>query len=201
MGKLLSILGAQSRKRGLIRFRKTVDARAAFALMRDTPYQRSSTMEPEAIIQEWRGICSGKHYFLDQIFREEGLGSRVIMRTHRFAEETTADFPPGLREVVAQGSVPDNHTCIRPNIETGWMTVAVTRPIKAASLGMTVNGVFELGNDTTLACSPMETYEVPGGRDPQEFKEEFIEIFCGSQTDDRDRFINGLSEWLSKHTS
>ena len=59
-----------------------VDAKAAFALVRDMPYQRASTREPEAIIQEWRGTCSGKHYLLDQIFREEGLESRVIMCTH-----------------------------------------------------------------------------------------------------------------------
>jgi len=63
-------------------------------LVRDMPYQRTSTREPEAIIQEWRGTCSGKHYLLDQIFREEGLESRVIMCTHRFAEEATAALPP-----------------------------------------------------------------------------------------------------------
>lgn len=123
------------------------------------------------------------------------------MCTHRFTEETTADFPPELREVVAQGPVPDVHTCIRLNTEAGWMTVDATWPTKAASLGMTVDSVFESGNDMTLACSPIETYEVPEGRDPQEFKEGLIEIFCGSQTDDWDRFIKGLPEWLSKYTS
>ena len=66
---------------------------------------------------------------------------------------------------------------------------------------MTVESVFESGNDMTLACSPIETYEVPEGREPPEFKEELIEIFCGSQTDDRDRFTKGLPEWLSKYTS
>ena len=60
---------------------------------------------------------------------------------------------------------------------------------------------FESGNDMTLACNPIETYEVPEGRKPQGFEEELIEIFCGSQTDDRDRFINGRSEWLSNYTT
>ena len=32
-------------------------------------------------------------------------------------------------------------------------------------------------------------------------KEELIENFCGSQTDDRDRFIMGMGEWLSEYTS
>ena len=66
------------------------------------PYQRASTREPEAIIQRSRGTYSGKHYSLDQIFREEGLESRVIMFTHRFTEETTADFPLELSEAVAR---------------------------------------------------------------------------------------------------
>jgi hypothetical protein len=43
------------------------------------------------------------------------LESRVIMCTHRFTEETTGDFPPESREVVARGPVPDVHTYIRPN--------------------------------------------------------------------------------------
>ena len=88
-------------------------------MVRGIPYQRTSTREPEAIIQEWRGTCSGKHYLLDQIFREEGLESRVIMCTHRFTEETTADFRPELREVVARDSVPDVHAYIRLNTEAG----------------------------------------------------------------------------------
>ncbi len=131
MGKLLCVLEAEIRKRGLVRSGQTVDAKAAFALGRDTPYQRASTRKPEAIIQEWRDTCSGKHYFRDQILREEGLESRVIMCTHRFTEETTADFPPELREVVTRGPVPDVHACIRLNTEAGWMTVDATWPTKA----------------------------------------------------------------------
>ena len=102
MGKLLSMLEAESRNRGLIRSGQTADAKAAFALLRDMPYQRANTREPEAIIQEGRGTCSGKRYFLDQIFREEGLESRVIMCTHRFTKETTADSLPELGEAVAR---------------------------------------------------------------------------------------------------
>ena len=102
MGKLLSMLEAESRNRGLTRSGQTADAKAAFALLRDMPYKRASRREPEVIIQEGQGTCSGKRYLLDQIFRVEGLESRVIMSTHRLTEETTADFPPELGEVVAR---------------------------------------------------------------------------------------------------
>ena len=102
MGKLLSMLEAESRNRGLTRSGQTADAKAAFALLRDMPYQRASTRGPEAIIQEGQGTCSGKRYLLDQIFRVEGLESQGVMCTHGFTEETTADFPPELGEVVAR---------------------------------------------------------------------------------------------------
>ena len=201
MGNLLSMLEAESQRRGLVEPGRTIDAKAAFALVRDMPYQRASSRAPEVVIQEWRGTCSGKHYLLDRIFEEEGMESKVIMCTHRFTEENTANFPPELREVVARRAVPDVHTYIRLNTDDGWMTVDATWPAKAGPLGMTVNSEFKLGQDMTLACSPIETFEVPKGRDPQAFKEELIERFCGSQSDDRDRFINGMGEWLSKHTS
>ncbi|MCI0844159.1 MAG: hypothetical protein J4N87_02310 [Chloroflexi bacterium] len=201
MGNLLSMLEAESQRRGLVEPGRTIDAKAAFALVRDMPYQRASSRAPEVVIQEWRGTCSGKHYLLDRIFEEEGMESKVIMCTHRFTEETTENFPPELKEVVARSAVPDVHTYIRLNTDDGWMTVDATWPAKAGPLGMTVNSEFKLGQDMTLACSPIETFEVPKGRDPQAFKEELIERFCGSQSDDRDRFINGMGEWLSKHTS
>jgi len=53
----------------------------------------------------------------------------------------------------------------------------------------------------TLACSPIGTFKVPEGQDPQGFKEELIERFHGSQPDDWDRFINGMGEWLRKYAS
>jgi hypothetical protein len=161
MGKLLSMLEEESQKRGLVQPGQTVDAKAAFALVRDMPYQRASSRDPEAVIQEWRGTCSGKHYLLDRIFEEAGMESKVIMCTHRFTGETTANYPPELREVVARGPVPDVHTYIRLKTDAGWMTVDATWPAKAEPLGMTVNREFQPGQDMTLACNPIETYEVP----------------------------------------
>ena len=201
MGKLFSMLEAESKKKRPGQIWADGRCQGHFRIGEGHALPAGQHQGTRSHYQEWRGTCSEKHYLLDQIPREERLESRVIMCTHRFTEETTADFPPELRELVARGPVPDVHTYIRLNTEAGWMTVDATWPTKAASLGMTVNSVFESRNDMTLACSPIETYEVPEGRDPQEFKEELIEIFCGSQTDDWDRFIKGLPEWLSKYTS
>lgn len=120
MTSLVSLLQERSRECGLLSGGEPLTAGRAFALVRDMPYRRASSRRPEAIVEEWRGTCSGKHYLLADIFRELGLEARVIMATHRFTAGNTGHFPPELRALVAQGPVPDVHTYLRVHIAQGW---------------------------------------------------------------------------------
>ena len=200
MSSFLFLLERESRERGLLSNGEPLSAERAFALVRDMPYRRASSRKPEAIVEEWRGTCSGKHYLLADIFREMGLESRVIMCTHRFTAENTGHFPPGLRELVAEGPVPDVHTYLRVKTAQGWMVVDATWPASAGPLGMTVNREFTAGKDMTIACDPIETLPVPEGMDPQEFKEQVIRDFCGESSAVRDEFIEGMGRWLGEST-
>ena len=200
MSSFLFLLERESRERGLLSNGEPLSAERAFALVRDMPYRRASSRRPEAIVKEWRGTCSGKHYLLADIFREMGLESRVIMCTHRFTPENTRHFPAELRELVAEGPVPDVHTYLRVKTDQGWMVVDATWPTSAGPLGMTVNREFTAGKDMTIACDPIETLPVPEGMDPQEFKEQVIRDFCGESSAVRDEFIEGMGRWLSEST-
>ncbi len=200
MTTLLSLLQQESRRRDLIADDEKLTAASAFALVRDMPYQRASAREPEAIVREWRGTCSGKHYLLDAIFRELGMDSRVIMCTHRFTRENTGHFPADLKSLVAREPVPDVHTYIRLKTDVGWMNVDATWPSSAGPLGMPVNGTFTKGKDMAIACDPVDSFVVPAGDDPQAFKEQLIAEFCGSSSTIRDEFIEGMSRWLSDAT-
>lgn len=200
MTTLLSLLEHESRRRNLIADDEKLTAASAFAVVRDMPYQRASSREPEAIIEEWRGTCSGKHYVLDRVFRELGMDSRIVMCTHRFTRENTGHFPPALRALVVKGPVPDVHTYIRLKTNAGWMNVDGTWPSAAEPLGMTVNRTFVEGRDMTIACDPVDSFVVPSDDDPQVFKEQLIAEFCGSSSTIRDEFIEGMSRWLSDAT-
>lgn len=200
MSSFLFLLERESRERGLLSNGEPLSAERAFALVRDMPYRRASSRRPEAIVEEWRGTCSGKHYLLADIFREMGLESRVIMCTHRFTPENTEHFPPELRELVAEGPVPDVHTYLRVKTAQGWMVVDATWPTSAGPLGMTVNREFTAGKDMTIGCDPIETLPVPEGQDPQEFKEQVIAEFCGASSQVRDEFIEGMGRWLGEST-
>lgn len=200
MTSLLSLLERESRSRGLLPGGESLSAERAFALVRDMPYRRASSRKPEAIIEEWQGTCSGKHYLLADVFREIGLASQVVMCTHRFTPENTQHFPAELRELVAKAPVPDVHTYLRVNTAKGWTVVDATWPSSAGPLGMTVNGEFAAGRDMTIACDPIETLPVPEGQEPQEFKEQVIRDFCGASSGVRDKFIEGLGRWLGEST-
>ena len=200
MEPLLSLLERESGRRNLLAPGEKLTAATAFALVRDMPYQRASSRQPEAIIKEWRGTCSGKHYALDRVFRELGMDSRVIMCTHRFTRSNTGHFPPELQALVARAPVPDVHTYIRLETVEGWMTVDATWPSSAEPLGMPVNRRFNAGQDMTIACDVIDTHPVPSGRDPQAFKEQLIAEFCGASSQVRDDFIEGMSRWLSDAT-
>ena len=200
MGNLLSLLERESRERGLLAEGESVTVERAFSLVRDMPYRRASSRRPEAIVEEWQGTCSGKHYLLADIFREMGLEARVIMCTHRFTSQNTGHLPEELRRLVAYGPVPDVHTYLRVNTAQGWTVVDGTWPGSAAPLGMPVNGEFAPGRDMIVACDPIETLPVPEGRDPQEFKEQMIAKFCGESSQVRDDFIEGLGRWLGEST-
>ncbi len=138
MGKLLSMLEAEGRKRSLIRSGQTVDAKAAFALLKDMPYQRASTREPEAIIQEGRHLLWKALFLVSNLLgRMVGVtGDNVHPPVHR---GNHSRFPARIGR--SRGSVPDVNIYIRLNTEAGWMMVDATWPTKVASLGMTVKTV------------------------------------------------------------
>lgn len=152
-------------------------------------YRRAKSRAPDAIFTEWQGTCSGKHYLLKELFQEMGVRTRVIMCTHHFDRDNTAHFPEFLRDLTAQGPVPDVHTFLRLETGSGWMDVDATWPAQAEELGMPVNREFKTGVSMGLACKPMEWFEVPEGEEPQPFKEDLIRRFCGGDVDRREAFI------------
>lgn len=197
----LALLREQAEKRGHIGRGAELSPGDVLALVRDMPYQRASSRGPEALLGEWRGTCSGKHYLLKELFQELGYEVRVVMCTHKFTEENAKHFPAFLRAHLATGPVPDVHTFIRLRGADAWPQVDGTWPLAAESLGMTVNHDFQPGVDMKLACDPIDFFEVPADVDPQAFKEKLIESFCGPDAGKREQFIEGLGEWLGKHTS
>ena len=121
-----ALLERESRDRGKLSEGEALTPESAFVLGRDMPYRRASSRQPEAIIKEWRGTCSGRHYLLADVFRESALESQVIMCTHRFTMENTPHFPAELRDIVKKNPMPDVHTYLRVKMGGGWTAIDAT---------------------------------------------------------------------------
>jgi len=197
---LVEKLAAEAQGRGLLEQSQQVDMAAAFRLVRDMPYQRSSDRQPATLIREWRGTCSGKHYLLKDLFEELGTHSQVIACTsiEPIDEEKTPEEIHDLW-VAAGGRFVDVHNYLVLEFPEGEMVVDATWPVGVEKYGLKVNEEFVLGKDQQIACTPNQTWVVPEDRDPQVFKEQLLrEHFTPHELAFRDAFIIALSEWLGK---
>ncbi len=198
---LLPLFRSEAERRGLLASGAELDAARVFALVRDMPYMRASSRDPETTIREWRGTCSGKHYLLKALFAEMGIRSRLI------ACSTHLDIDPGqvpdeLKPIVeaAGGRIVDVHNYLVLELPGGDMIVDATLPAAMKSLGFNVNEEFVLGENQQVACTPIGIWEVPDDVDAQEFKDHLLDrLFTKKQLELRDRFIPAFSAALAKH--
>jgi hypothetical protein len=200
---LLETLKLHAVERGLLKEEERIDAEKAFRLVRDMPYTRASSRDPNIIMQEWRGTCSGKHYLLKRLFAELGYNSRLIACT------TVVHIDPKqvsgkLRKLLEQsnGRFVDVHNYLILELPEKEMIVDATWPLATKGMGTVVNEHFVLGEDHQIACKPLRTWVIPEGRDPQEFKDEILkESFTAEEIAHRDEFIKTLgvmtnSKWV-----
>jgi hypothetical protein len=197
---LLAKLHEEAVRRGLAAENTPIDAAAAFSLVRDMTYQRSSDRRPETLIREWRGTCSGKHYLLGALFAELGFASRLIActtETYLRPEEAHEKLRPVLER--ANGRVVDLHNYLVVEHPQGKMVVDATWPTAYRKYGMVVNEDFVPGVDQQIAANPIEVWEVPPDRDPQEFKEDLLkECFTLEELAVREEFILILGELFAE---
>lgn len=174
--RLLALLQDEAVKRGLLDRDAPLDAAAAFYLVRDMPYIRASSREPETIIREWRGTCSGKHYTLKALFAELGIPSRVMACTavYKFGFKNAHE---SVQEALAETDIQfvDVHNYLVLDLPEGEMVVDATWPLVSKPYGTIVNERFVLGESQTIACEPIQTWVVPEEGDPQAFKDELLQ--------------------------
>jgi hypothetical protein len=197
---LLDLLGEEAARRGLLAGGMELNPARVFALVRDMPYERASSRDPETTILEWRGTCSGKHYLLKALFAELGIHSRLIACSTQ-VDIDPADVPEELRPVVddAGGRIVDVHNYLVLELADGDMVVDATFPVAMKGLGFPVNEGFVLGEDQEVACTPIGIWEVPEDVDSQQFKRDLLgRLFTEKQLAERDRFILALSSAVAK---
>ena len=200
---LLETLRSAAVERDLLKPEEKIDVEKAFLLVRDMPYIRASSRDPNVIMQEWRGTCSGKHYLLKGLFSELGYNSRLIACT-TVVHIDPKDVSGKLRTLLEQsnGRFVDVHNYLILELTEKEMIVDATWPLATKGMGTVVNERFRLGEDHQIACKPVKTWVVPEDGDPQKFKDEILkESFTPEELAHREEFIKTLgimtnSRWV-----
>ncbi|HSA99575.1 MAG TPA: hypothetical protein VLE49_02915 [Anaerolineales bacterium] len=193
---LLELLKSKAVEKGLLKPEEEIDIEKAFLLVRDMPYIRASSRDHEAIIDEWRGTCSGKHYLLKGLFAELGYASRLMACT-TVTHIDPKKVPGKLRKLLQQshGRFVDVHNYLVLTLPEGEMVVDATWPISTRGMGVVINERFVPGENQKIAVEPLRTWVVPADRDPQEFKNEILKAsFTPEELAHRDEFVKTLSK-------
>lgn len=203
MKQLLELLKPKAIERGLLKSGEGIDLEKAFTLVRDMPYVRASSRDPETIIQEWRGTCSGKHYLLKELFAELGYRSHVMACT-TVVHIDPRDARGKLRTLLEQshGRFVDVHNYLILELPDKEMIVDATWPLATKGMGTVVNERFVPGEDHQISCTPIQSWVVPENGDAQAFKDEILkESFTPEELAHREEFIKTLgvmtnSKWI-----
>jgi len=194
---LLDLIKDQAVRRGFLSPNAKIDAAVAFALVRDMPYRRASDRRPETTIREWQGTCSGKHYLLQALFADLNLPSQIIACT-TVVPVDREDVPDHLLALYESANCRfvDVHNYLVVSLPGDKrMIVDATWPLSAAEAGLTTNPEFILGQDQQIAAATLDSWSIPPGRDPQDFKDELLRThFTPAELLFREEVIRALGD-------
>lgn len=176
---LLKLLSQEARRRGFLGSDEELDPNKVFTLVRDMPYCRASDRRPETIINQWQGTCSGKHYLLQALFSELGFESQVMACTI-FTPIEQDKIPEDLHPLyeAANRRFVDVHNYLVVFGPGDTRTIVdATFPLAARRSGLVSNESFVPGTDQQIAGKPDQSWPIPTGRDPQEFKNELLQKY------------------------
>jgi len=183
-------------EKGYLKPEDEIDPEKAFLLVRDMPYARASSRDPETTIKEWRGTCSGKHYLLKELFRELGYSSRMIACTSVSLLDPKKYWGK-MRKLLKEsgGKFVDVHNYLILKLPDGEMIVDATWPIYAVGMETVINKDFVLGVNQKIAVEPIESWVVPDDRVAQEFKDELLnDSFSPEELAHREELVETVSK-------
>ena len=161
------------------------------------PYRRASDRQPETIIRQWLGTCSGKHYLLKALFAELGLESQVMacITITPIAEDKIPEDLRSLYENANRRFVDVHNYLIVFGPGDVRTVVDATFPLSARQSGLVSNESFIPGQDHQLVSQPLQSWPIPPGKDPQAFKDELLHAnFTPAELELREIIIQAMGD-------
>ncbi|MBC8417696.1 MAG: transglutaminase domain-containing protein [Desulfobacterales bacterium] len=169
-----------------------------FEKVRDIPYGSTGERNPENIVTENLGSCSGKHILLSNVFRTLGFETRILTCLHFFNEALPFgnDYPEPLNELLQNHHIIDFHHFIKIKKGGIWLNVDATWDAHLSKFGFPINLEWRGDSDTTLAVHPIKFY--PETDDVIGLKEGLIAELSPEDQVLRANFLRLLTDWFKE---
>lgn len=165
--------------------------------VRDIPYGSIGSRNPEDILKSNMGTCSGKHFLLKDIYEYLGFEVKDMIAIH-FFNNLPVKLSDELLGLLNEGKIPDPHNFLRVKRFDKWLDIDITWDKALAGSGFEVNENWDGKSNMNICVVPEEILEMENSL---EFKEKFTAELDEKTQERRKKFINELSQYLSKYRS
>ena len=169
-----------------------------FKAVRDIPYGSTGEREPEKIVNENLGSCSGKHLLLSRLFDLLGVENKIVTCLHHFNEALPVgnDYPDHFKQIFHNHNIIDFHHFVKLKRSGRWLNIDATWDCHLHNFGFPVNFGWKGYNDTTVAVRPIRFY--PETDDLIELKIRLLNELPQHDKAIRAKFLSMLTEWLKE---
>jgi hypothetical protein len=172
-----------------------------FKNVRDIPYGSTGERNPENIVNENLGSCSGKHLLLSNLFNLLGYENKVITCLHYFNDALPSSnaYPERFQEILQNFRVIDFHHFIRLKKNDKWLSVDATWDAPLINFGFPVNYDWKGDADTIIAVQPVTFFPETG--DLIGLKKKLVAEMTHEDREIRAEFLRLLTNWLKEARS
>lgn len=169
-----------------------------FEAVRDIPYGSTGEREPEKIVYDNLGSCSGKHLLLSNLLHVLGCENKIVTCLHHFNEALPPgnDYPVRFKQILRDHHVIDFHHFVKLKRGHRWLILDATWDSLLHKFGFPVNFGWKGDTDTLIAVKPILFY--PETDDLISLKIKLIEELPRQDQEVRAEFMKLLTEWLKE---
>jgi hypothetical protein len=166
--------------------------------VRDIPYGSTGERQPEKIVQENLGSCSGKHLLLSNLLTLLGFENKIVTCLHHFnqALPPNNEYPKRFEQILRNHRVIDFHHFVKLKRGTRWLNLDATWDPLLHRFGFPVTFDWKGATDTIIAVKPILFY--PESDDLIGLKKKLIAELPQEDQEIRAEFMKLLTDWMKQ---
>ncbi len=176
------------------RSNRTATLRDFLHVIQDIPYGRASSTEPESVLRDWRGTCSGKHLLGYKLLSACDYAPRLYLGRFRLKPEVVPIEFPEFDEI--QDVVWDVHNFLKAGPDSN--IVDLTWPSFLIDHGFQTTRDWKEWSDFELAAPVTGVEEIDPSPKGLEYKSTILKKLNGKNQAVRERYIAALTQRIAE---